>query len=82
MDLHARALFADGSPSAVLAVTVKGRRVVAIDVRADAARPGRLDLTAVAGCGSESFRRRSRPRLLADHMRGTRTSRRETEQRA
>ena len=39
----------DGSPFAVLALTVKGGRVVAIDVLADPDRLGQLDLTAVAG---------------------------------
>jgi RNA polymerase sigma-70 factor (ECF subfamily) len=39
----------DGSPFAVLALTVKGGRVVAIDVLADPDRLSRLDLTVVAG---------------------------------
>jgi RNA polymerase sigma factor (sigma-70 family) len=39
----------DGSPYAVLALTVKGGRVIAIDVLADPERLGRLDLTVVAG---------------------------------
>jgi RNA polymerase sigma factor (sigma-70 family) len=39
----------DGSPFAVLAVTVKGGRIVAIDVLADPDRLARLDLTFVAG---------------------------------
>jgi RNA polymerase sigma factor (sigma-70 family) len=39
----------DGSPFAVLAVTVKGGRIVAIDVLADPDRLGRLDLTVVTG---------------------------------
>jgi RNA polymerase sigma factor (sigma-70 family) len=39
----------DGSPFAVLALTVRGGRVVSIDVLADPARLGRLDLTVVAG---------------------------------
>jgi RNA polymerase sigma-70 factor, ECF subfamily len=39
----------DGSPFAILALTVKGGRIVAIDVLADPERLGRLDLTAVAG---------------------------------
>jgi RNA polymerase sigma factor (sigma-70 family) len=39
----------DGSPFAVLAMTVKGGRIVAIDVLADPDRLGRLDLTVVAG---------------------------------
>jgi len=39
----------DGSPFAVLAVTVRGGRIVAIDVLADPDRLGRLDLTVVAG---------------------------------
>jgi RNA polymerase sigma-70 factor (ECF subfamily) len=38
----------DGSPFAVLAVTVKGARIVAIDVLADPTRLGQLDLTVVA----------------------------------
>src|SRR5439155_26341747 len=39
----------DGSPFAVLAVTVRGGRVVAIDVLADPDRLGQLDLSLVAG---------------------------------
>jgi RNA polymerase sigma factor (sigma-70 family) len=39
----------DGSPFAVLALTVRGGRIVAIDVLADPDRLGRLDLTVVAG---------------------------------
>ena len=39
----------DGSPFAVLALTVKGGRIVAIDVLADPDRLGQLDLTVVAG---------------------------------
>jgi RNA polymerase sigma-70 factor (ECF subfamily) len=39
----------DGSPFAVLAMTVKGGRIVAIDVLADPDRLGQLDLTVVAG---------------------------------
>src|SRR5262245_12843445 len=39
----------DGSPFAVLAATVRGGRIVAIDVLADPDRLGRLDLSAVAG---------------------------------
>jgi RNA polymerase sigma factor (sigma-70 family) len=39
----------DGSPFAVLAVTVRGGRIVAIDALADPDRLGRLDLAAVAG---------------------------------
>ena len=39
----------DGSPFAVLAVTVRGGRIVAIDVLADPDRLGQLDLTVVAG---------------------------------
>jgi RNA polymerase sigma-70 factor, ECF subfamily len=39
----------DGSPFAVLALTVRGGRVVAIDVLADPDRLRRLDLTVVAG---------------------------------
>jgi RNA polymerase sigma-70 factor (ECF subfamily) len=38
-----------GRPFAVLAMTVRGGRIVAIDVLADPDRLGRLDLTAVAG---------------------------------
>ena len=38
----------DGSPFAVLAVTVKGGRIVAIDVLADPDRLAELDLTVVA----------------------------------
>jgi RNA polymerase sigma-70 factor (ECF subfamily) len=49
MGLYALAWFADARPFAVLAVTVQGGRVVAIDVRAEPARLGRLDLTAAAG---------------------------------
>jgi RNA polymerase sigma-70 factor (ECF subfamily) len=40
---------ADGSPFAVLALTVRGGRIVAIDVLADPDRLGRLDLSVVAG---------------------------------
>jgi RNA polymerase sigma factor (sigma-70 family) len=39
----------DGSPFAVLALTVNGGRVVAIDVLADPDRLGQLDLTVVTG---------------------------------
>ena len=39
----------DGSPFAVLAVTVKGGRIVAIDILADPDRLGQLDLTVIAG---------------------------------
>jgi RNA polymerase sigma factor (sigma-70 family) len=39
----------DGTPFAVLAFTVRGGRIVAIDVLADADRLARLDLTDVAG---------------------------------
>jgi RNA polymerase sigma factor (sigma-70 family) len=39
----------DGSPFAVLALTVRGGRIVAIDVLADPDRLGRLDLTVVTG---------------------------------
>jgi RNA polymerase sigma-70 factor (ECF subfamily) len=39
----------DGSPFAILALTVKGGRIVEIDVLADPERLGQLDLTAVAG---------------------------------
>jgi len=39
----------DGSPFAVVALTVKGGRIVAIDVLADPDRVGQLDLTVVAG---------------------------------
>ena len=39
----------DGSPFAVLALTVKGGRIVLIDVLADPDRLGQLDLTVVAG---------------------------------
>jgi RNA polymerase sigma factor (sigma-70 family) len=39
----------DGSPFAVLALTVRGGRIVAIDVLADPDRLGQLDLTVVAG---------------------------------
>ena len=40
---------ADGSPFAVVALTVRGGRIVAIDILADPDRLGRLDLTEVAG---------------------------------
>ncbi len=39
----------DGSPFAVLALTVRGGRIVAIDVLADPDRLGQLDLSVVAG---------------------------------
>jgi RNA polymerase sigma factor (sigma-70 family) len=39
----------DGSPFAVLAMTVRGGRIVAIDVLADPVRLGHLDLAVVAG---------------------------------
>jgi RNA polymerase sigma-70 factor (ECF subfamily) len=39
----------DGSPFAVLALTVKGGRIVAIDVLADPDRLAQLDLTLIAG---------------------------------
>jgi RNA polymerase sigma-70 factor (ECF subfamily) len=39
----------DGSPFAVLALTVNGGRIVAIDILADPHRLGQLDLTVVAG---------------------------------
>jgi RNA polymerase sigma-70 factor (ECF subfamily) len=38
----------DGCPFAVLALTVKGERIVEIDVLADPDRLGQLDLTMVA----------------------------------
>jgi RNA polymerase sigma-70 factor (ECF subfamily) len=38
----------DGSPFAILALTVHGGRIVEIDVLADPDRLGKLDLTAVA----------------------------------
>ena len=39
----------DGSPYAILALTVKGGKIVAIDILADPERLGKLDLTEVAG---------------------------------
>jgi RNA polymerase sigma factor (sigma-70 family) len=39
----------DGSPFAVVALTVRGGRIVAIDILADPDRLGKLDLTSVAG---------------------------------
>jgi len=39
----------DGSPYAILALTVTGGRIVAIDILADPERLGKLDLTEVAG---------------------------------
>ena len=39
----------DGSPFAILALTVKGGRIVAIDILADPNRLGQLDLTVVTG---------------------------------
>ena len=39
----------DGSPFSVVAVTVKGGRIVAIDILADPDRLGQLDLMVVAG---------------------------------
>jgi ketosteroid isomerase-like protein len=39
----------DGSPFAVIALTVRGERIVAIDILADPDRLARLDLTVVAG---------------------------------
>jgi RNA polymerase sigma factor (sigma-70 family) len=39
----------DGSPFSVVALTVKGGRIVAIDILADSDRLGELDLTVVAG---------------------------------
>ena len=39
----------DGSPFAVLALTVRGGRIVAIDVLADPDRLAQLDLTVVSG---------------------------------
>jgi hypothetical protein len=39
----------DGSPFAVVAVTVKGGRIVVIDVLADPDRLGQLDLAVVPG---------------------------------
>ena len=39
----------DGSPFSVVALTVKGERIVAIDILADPDRLGELDLTVVAG---------------------------------
>jgi RNA polymerase sigma factor (sigma-70 family) len=39
----------DGSPFAILALTVRGRRIVEIEVLADPDRLGQLDLTAAAG---------------------------------
>jgi ketosteroid isomerase-like protein len=39
----------DGSPFSVVALTVRGGRIVAIDILADPDRLGELDLTVVAG---------------------------------
>src|SRR5262249_43777719 len=39
----------DGSPFAILALTVRGGRIVAIDVLADPERLGQLDLTVASG---------------------------------
>ncbi len=39
----------DGSPFAVVALTVRGGRIVAIDILADPDRLAELDLTVVAG---------------------------------
>ena len=39
----------DGSPYAILALTVRGGKIVAIDILADPERLGKLDLTEVAG---------------------------------
>jgi RNA polymerase sigma factor (sigma-70 family) len=39
----------DGSPFAILALTVKGGKIVAIDILADPERLGKLDLSEVAG---------------------------------
>jgi len=39
----------DGSPFAILALTVKGGRIVEIEVLADPDRLGQLNLTVVAG---------------------------------
>jgi RNA polymerase sigma-70 factor (ECF subfamily) len=39
----------DGTPFAILALTVNGGRIVEIEVLADPDRLGKLDLTAVAG---------------------------------
>jgi RNA polymerase sigma-70 factor (ECF subfamily) len=39
----------DGRPYAILALTVTGGRIVAIDILADPERLGKLDLTEVAG---------------------------------
>ena len=39
----------DGSPFAILAMTVQGGRIVAIDILADPVRLGKLDLTVIAG---------------------------------
>jgi RNA polymerase sigma-70 factor (ECF subfamily) len=39
----------DGSPFAVLALTVRGGKIVAIDILADPDRLAELDLTEVAG---------------------------------
>jgi RNA polymerase sigma-70 factor (ECF subfamily) len=38
----------DGSPVAILALTVRGGRIVAIDILADPERLAKLDLTAIA----------------------------------
>ncbi len=39
----------DGSPFAVVALTVRSERIVAIDILADPDRLGQLDFTVVAG---------------------------------
>ena len=39
----------DGSPFAVVTLTVRSERIVAIDILADPDRLGQLDLTVVAG---------------------------------
>src|SRR5947207_5062930 len=47
----------DGSPFAVLAVTVRGGRIVAIDVLADPDRLARLDLSVAMRCGHRALSR-------------------------
>ena len=47
----------DGSPFAVVALTVRSGKIVAIDILADPDRLGQLDLTEVAGLGFVSVRR-------------------------
>src|SRR5262249_28169701 len=54
----------DGSPFAVVALTVRGKRLAALDFLVDPVGIGQLDLTVVPRSGFDAFGRLSRRRTL------------------